>query len=98
MAKRFVKAKEYTKKYKNVLLPCKWCGNKKIIIASQRTVFPAKDGWSVCCSTHNCDITATYPSVKKAVEAWNAKQTTDIAPHKKTCDEIVKQIVSIADK
>ena len=98
MAKRFEKAMEYTQKYKDVLLPCKWCGNKEIIIASQRTIFPAKEGWSVCCSTHNCDITATYSSVKKAVEAWNSKQTIDIAAHKKVCDEIVKQFVSLVDK
>lgn len=73
MAKRFEKAMEYTKKYKKDLNPCKFCGGSDIRIVSERTIFPAKDGWSVCCSTHNCDATGTYTSVKKAIEAWNRR-------------------------
>lgn len=76
MSKRFEKAKEYTEKYKNKLLPCKYCGNKNILIVSDRTIFPPKDGWNVCCSTHNCDITATYTSVKEAIKRWNEKQSS----------------------
>lgn len=34
--KRFEKAKYYTEKYKDVLFPCKHCGNRKIVIASKR--------------------------------------------------------------
>lgn len=32
MAKRFEKAKYYTEKYKDVLLPCKHCGNRKLLL------------------------------------------------------------------
>lgn len=79
MAKRFEKAKEYTKKYKNVLLPCKWCGNKDINITSERMIFnDNKNYYSVTCSTTNCDCTKFYTSVKDAVIAWNKKQTEKI--------------------
>lgn len=75
MAKRFEKAREYTEKNKRVLLPCKYCGNTDIRIVSERTYeWNAKDGWSVCCSTHNCDFTIPYTSVKKAIEKWNENQ------------------------
>lgn len=77
MAKRFEKAIYYTQKYKNDLLPCKYCGNTDIRIVSERTIFPPKDGWSVCCATHNCDITGTYTSVKKAIEAWNRRSDNE---------------------
>lgn len=74
MAKRFDKAKEYTEKYRHLLLPCRWCGNTDIRIVSDRMLFPPKDGWSVCCSTHACDCTSTYTSVREAIERWNEKQ------------------------
>ena len=71
MAKRFEKAKYYTEKYKSILAPCKYCGSKNIEIVSCRTMFPPKDAWAVCCTTHNCDITHSFTSVKKAIEQWN---------------------------
>lgn len=74
MAKRFEKAKEYTEKYKDILLPCKWCGNNDIRIESDRMIFPSKDGWSVCCATRSCDCTGIYLSVKDAVNRWNEMQ------------------------
>lgn len=74
MAKRFEKAKEYTEKYRNELLSCKSCGNTDIRIVSDRTIFPPKDGWSVCCMTESCDCTGVYTSVKEAVKRWNQKQ------------------------
>ena len=74
MAKRFEKAIYYTEKYKSILKPCKYCGNKDIRIVSERTYeWNAKDGWSVCCSTQNCDFTIPYTSVKKAIEKWNER-------------------------
>lgn len=75
MAKRFEKAKYYTEKYKKTLTPCRYCGNADILVVSDRTIFPPKDGWSVCCSTHNCDATGVYTSVKEAIEAWNRRAT-----------------------
>lgn len=74
MAKRFEKAREYTEKYKSMLLPCRICGNKNIVIVSDRTIFPPKDVWRVCCSTHACDCTRDYTSVKEAVNHWNEMQ------------------------
>ena len=75
MAKRFEKAMEYTQKYKSVLLPCKWCGNKDVRIMSDKTILSnPKDGWFVSCQTPHCDCTGTYTSVKKAIEKWNENQ------------------------
>ncbi len=72
MAKRFEKAVEYTEKYKSMLLPCKWCGNKDVRIMSDRTILSnPKCGWFVSCQTPHCDCTDTYTSVKKAIEKWN---------------------------
>ena len=77
MANRYEKAKEYTEKYKDVLLPCRTCGNKKIVITSDRAIFgDNKNYWSFCCSTHACDCTGFFTSVKKAIQKWNEKQTT----------------------
>lgn len=73
MAKRFEKAKEYTEQYKDMLLPCKVCGNTDIRIVSDRMIFEKKDGWSVCCMTPNCDCTGIYASVKAAIRKWNDK-------------------------
>ena len=75
MARRFEKAKEYTEKYKSVLLPCRICGNKNIVIASDRSIFPPKDVWNVCCSTYACDCVCGYTSVKEAVKQWNEMQS-----------------------
>ena len=73
MAKRFELAKEYTEKFKGILLPCKYCGNTDIRIASDRLT--TKNGWSVCCSTHACDCTGVYTSVKDAIRRWNEQQS-----------------------
>lgn len=75
MAKRFEKAKEYTQKYKNVLLPCKWCGNTDIRIVSDREMWPSKAVWCVVCSTPSCDCTHTCSSVREAIRAWNNQQS-----------------------
>lgn len=75
MARRFEKAKEYTERFKSVLLPCKHCGNTDIRVASDRMMFPKpKDGWSVCCATHACDSTGVYAKVMEAVNRWNEMQ------------------------
>lgn len=78
MAQRFEQAKKYTQKYKDILHPCKYCGNTNIVIASDRHLFgDNKVYWSVCCSTHACDCTGDYTSVKDAVEAWNKKHNKE---------------------
>lgn len=74
MANRFEKAKEYTRKYKSILLPCRYCGNTDIRIVSGRTIFDPKDIWYVSCSTHACDCTGDFTSVRKAIERWNELQ------------------------
>ena len=74
MAMRFEKAKEYTQKYKNILQPCRHCGNTDIRIVSDRSIFVRKcNTWSVVCTTPGCDCTAEYTSVRAAVHAWNSK-------------------------
>ena len=75
MAKRFEKAREYTKKYGPQLLPCRFCGNTDIRIVSDRTIFPPKDAWCVVCTTDLCDCTDTYTSVREAVRSWNDQQS-----------------------
>lgn len=75
MAKRFDKAKEYTQKYKHMLLPCRYCGNTDIHIVSDRTIFDPYDVWYVCCSTRACDCTADFTSVQAAIRQWNKKQS-----------------------
>lgn len=77
MSKRFEKAKMYTEKYKDILLPCRICGNKDIRVCSDRSVFSPKDMWSVCCSTHSCDCTGMYDTVKEAVKKWNEMQSEE---------------------
>lgn len=72
MANRFEKAREYTKKFRPHLLPCRFCGSRTISIASDRMM--SKDGWFVCCTTKSCDCTATVSSVKEAVKLWNKRQ------------------------
>lgn len=73
MAKRFEKAKAYTEKYKHLLQPCQYCGNTDVRIMSDRmgVIGATRDGYSVCCQTPHCDCTATFTSVKKAIESWN---------------------------
>lgn len=73
MAKRFERAKAYTKKYKSILLPCRCCGNTDIQITSERMIFPAKDAWAVNCGTPRCDCTGAYTSVREAIKVWNEK-------------------------
>ena len=73
MAKRFELADKYTEKYKSVLLPCRFCGNKKIKIVSDRSIFPPKNVWGVVCTTPKCDCVGDYASVKEAVKAWNER-------------------------
>lgn len=78
MAKRFDKAKEYTKKYASHLLPCKYCGNTYIVITSDRTMFPKpKDVWCVNCSTNNCNCSGVHTSVRKAIQEWNELNRAD---------------------
>ena len=74
MAKRHEKAKQYNEKYKAILKPCPVCGNTNIQIISDRTFeWNSKDGYSVICTTRNCEYTIPYTSVKKAIEKWNSK-------------------------
>ena len=74
MAKRFEKARQYTEKYKDKLIPCKYCGNNDIRIVSDRSIFQPRDEWAVVCTTKSCDSTSSYTSVKAAIEAWNKQQ------------------------
>lgn len=74
MSKRYEKSRQYTEKYKNLLLPCRICGNKSINIVIDRMIFLKKYGYSVCCSTDKCDCIGVYLSVKEAVEKWNNMQ------------------------
>jgi len=75
MTKRFEQARRYTEKYKSVLLPCRICGNKNIVIVSDREIFYSRGNlWSVCCSTRACDCTKSFKSVKEAISRWNEKQ------------------------
>lgn len=74
MANRFDRAKEYTRKYKELLAPCSYCGNEDVRIVSDRMMFPKpRDGWGVACATPKCDCTAIFASVKDAIMSWNAK-------------------------
>lgn len=75
MAKRFEKAKAYTQAYQHVLLPCRHCGSTDIRVLSDRTIFPPKDVWFVACSTPSCDCTASFSSVRRAVQRWNQQQS-----------------------
>ena len=72
MANRFEKAKEYTQKHKNALLPCKWCHGTDIRINSDRQMFPKpRNVWSVDCSCGNCVY--GLPHIKDAISRWNAQ-------------------------
>ena len=73
MARRFEKAKEYTQKYKSVLLPCRVCGNTDIRIVSDRAMFPPRDVWGVICTTPKCDCIRPRTSVRESVRAWNER-------------------------
>lgn len=78
MAKRFERAKAYTEKYSDVLLPCRFCHNTDIRIESERTIYNPRDVWCVTCSTPKCDCTKAYTKVKDAVAAWNTMAATPI--------------------
>lgn len=83
MSKRYEKAKEYTNKYKDILAPCKYCGNTDIRIESDRAFWGPNKGknlWSVVCSTPNCDCTQPFSSVRTAVKHWNDRQTAEGRP------------------
>ena len=71
MAHRFEKAREYTRKYKSQLLPCKWCHGTDVHINSDRSIFPKPQNvWSVDCATcGNCVY--GLPRVKDAIQRWN---------------------------
>lgn len=72
MSRRFEKAREYTEKYKDILLPCHICGNKEIWIVSDKEIFPPKRNvWSVVCTKAACECTGTYTGVKEAIRHWN---------------------------
>jgi len=73
LARRFELAKYYTKKYSNILLPCRFCKNNDVHVVSERSVFPPKDVWAVVCGTCG-DCTGDDTSVKKVVEHWNSKE------------------------
>lgn len=76
MAKRFEKAREYTQKYKPILLPCKECGCEDIKILSDRTIFNPKNVWSVSCS--NCgECVYGFARVNDAVQRWNEKMSKE---------------------
>ena len=87
MSKRFEQAKTYTEKYRDKLLPCRYCGNADIRIASDRETYivgedrsvytariRSRNAWSVVCSTPNCDCSGIYTNVREAVEEWNERQ------------------------
>lgn len=69
MANRFEKAKEYTQKYKNALVPCKFCKGTDLRITSDRTIFNPRNVWSVDCICGNCVY--GLDRVKDAVRRWN---------------------------
>lgn len=76
MANRFEKAREYTRKYKDVLLPCKECGSHDIQIVSDRTIFDPHNVWSVDCVCGNCVY--GRKRVKDAIEKWNEMNKKEI--------------------
>lgn len=69
MANRFEKAKEYTQKYKDALVPCKFCKGTDLRITSDRTIFNPRNVWSVDCICGNCVYGLVR--VKDAVRHWN---------------------------
>lgn len=75
MANRFERAKEYTKKYKSVLIPCKFCGGTELCITSDRTVFNPRNVWSVDCTCGNCVYGLI--KVKDAIKKWNDQNITE---------------------
>lgn len=73
MSKRFDDARRYTKKYSNILLPCRYCKSKNIHITSERTIFEPKNIWCIVCD--DCgDCIGDFTSVKKAIERWNSTE------------------------
>ena len=90
MSKIYEKTRTLSKKYKDKLLPCKYCGNANIVIALDRESIPFinPDGkrdsrgtryvWYVACSTRACDCGPSFSCVKKAVAAWNERQSASL--------------------
>lgn len=77
MSKRFDDAKRYTKKYREKLLPCRYCGGKKIWIASERSTFMPRNVWIIGCE--NCkDCGGYFTSVREAVKQWNSQEFRNI--------------------
>ena len=70
MAKRFDKAREYTRKYRDSLCPCRHCGNTDVQIWSD--ILSGKYMWSVNCMTENCDY-VWDTSLRRAIKKWNEK-------------------------
>lgn len=80
MAKRYEQGKRYTEKYKDILLPCRYCGNTSVHIVSDRGMFgDQKVYWSVVCETTNCDCTSTFTKVVDAVNRWNEKHSQHLS-------------------
>lgn len=80
MSKRFEQAKRYTEKYRNTLLPCRYCGNTNIHITSERNIFGDRRAyWSVSCETYACDCTANFTKVVDAVNSWNEKHAAPLS-------------------
>ena len=79
MSKRFEKMREETEKHRNELAKCSYCGNEARIVID-RLPFHNRYFWSVVCSTHACDCTGFYKTVKEAINTWNKR-------HKKECKE-----------
>ena len=75
MSKRFEKAVYYTEKYRSVICPCKYCGNKDIRIGSDREIFGNKEIWYVACMTPKCDSTGGSTSVIKEIKKWNKRHS-----------------------
>ena len=73
MAKRFEDARRYTEKYKDIILPCRYCKSEDVEIVSDRAIFENKNLFLVRC--RNCpDCGPENTSVKKAIELWNSDE------------------------
>ena len=73
MSQRYIKAAEYTAKYKKDLLPCRHCKGTNTRIVSERTVFDPKNVWYVaCCDCGDCASDST--SVRQAIKNWNSDE------------------------
>lgn len=73
MAIRFILADKYTKKYKDRLHKCNYCGNTDVRVGSSRSIFPPKNQWFVACMTYACDCTGDFDRVIDAVMDWEER-------------------------